>query len=62
LDNVDDVVKGPLEAVGHDEHDELGVAVEEGDRAVAGELRGGLARFGKEADDATKEGCKRQGR
>jgi hypothetical protein len=55
LDDVNDVVEGALEAVRQDEHDELDVTVEKGDRAVAGELRGGLARFRKEADDATEE-------
>ena len=55
LHDVDDEVQGPLETVGQDEHDELDVAVQQGDGAVAGELVGRLGRLGLQADDAMEE-------
>ena len=58
LDNVDDVVEGALEAVGHDEHDELDVAVEQSDGTVAREFCGGLFGFGEETDNAAEKVCK----
>ena len=59
LHDVHDVIERALQAVGHDQHDQLGITIEEGDGAVTGELRGRLALLGYEADDATEERGKR---
>jgi hypothetical protein len=56
LSDIDEVLEWPLQAIGHDQHDELDVGIEEGDGAVAGELKWGLAGFEEEADDPLEEG------
>jgi hypothetical protein len=61
LDYVNDIIHRALEAVGDDEHEQLDIAVEEGDGAIASKLVRRLPWLGDEADDAVeqlkKRGC-----
>jgi len=61
LRDVDDIVKGAVEAVGDDVHDQLDIAVEEGDGTVARQLVVRLAQFVEETDDALEESSQRGG-
>lgn len=61
MGDINDIIQGAIETIGDNVHDQLGITVEEGDRAVAIELLVGLSRFEEEADDANKEASKRAG-
>ena len=55
--DVNDVIKGPVEPVGNDVHDQLDVAVEQGDGAVTQKLKERLARLVEEANDPFQKDC-----
>ena len=55
LGNVDDIVQGAIEATGDNVHDQLGVAIQEGDGAVAAEFLGWLPRLEEKANDSHQE-------
>ena len=55
MGNVDDIVQGAIEAVGDDVHDQLSIAVEEGDGAITVEFLVWLPGFEEKADDTSEE-------
>ena len=55
LGDIDDIVQGAVEAIGDDVHDQLGVAIQEGDGAVAAEFVGWLPRLEEKANDSHQE-------
>ena len=59
LRDVHQVLQGPLESVGDDCHDQLGVAIEEGAGAISLEAVLGLSRLRSQTDNTTEERSKR---
>ena len=59
MGDVNDIIQGALQSIGHHVHDELDVTVEEGDGSKARELVHWLSGLVDEADDADEEGGER---